>query len=214
MNPISEFFPIADMCLRLLVAAFVGAIIGYEREVRAKGAGVRTHVLVALGSCLFMLISQYGFEGATKFDAARVAAGVVSGIGFLGGGLIIKKDHVSGLTTAAGLWVTSAIGLGLGGGLYAVSCLCAFLVLLVMEGLHFYTIKMGYKELHLVFSAADEQTVIDTVKSFGKQLQQFSISKKDGRYTASVQLLLPKREFKPELLRLEAIKDVDLEVLE
>ena len=101
--------PLLDLSLRVLAAAFVGAVIGYEREIRAKGAGMRTHVLVALGSALFMIVSQFGFEGAPRFDAARVAAGVVGGLGFLGGGIIMKtKNHVSGLTTAAGLWVTGS----------------------------------------------------------------------------------------------------------
>lgn len=206
--------PIEERCIRLLIAAAVGAIIGYEREIRAKEAGVRTHMLVAMGSCLFMLISQYGFAGADKFDAARVAAGVVSGIGFLGGGLIIKKDRVSGLTTAAGLWVTAAIGLGFGGGLYAVSGLCAFLLLLVMEFLNFYTFKLGARPMHIVFSSTDEQVVIDTLGSFGKKVESFSINKKDGRYEVSLHLRISKREFRPELVRLENIKDVELEILE
>ena len=90
-----------DFIIRLLVAALVGGLIGYERELRGKVAGIRTHVLVALGACLFMIISQYGFTGADKFDAARVAASVVGGLGFLGGGIIMKNRHVSGLTTAA-----------------------------------------------------------------------------------------------------------------
>ena len=114
--------PLLDLSIRVLAAAFVGAIIGYEREIRAKGAGMRTHVLVALGSALFMIVSQFGFEGAPRFDAARVAAGVVGGLGFLGGGIIMKtKNHVSGLTTAAGLWVTGSLGLALGCGMYALS---------------------------------------------------------------------------------------------
>ena len=97
------------MSIRVLGAGLLGAIIGYERELRAKGAGIRTHVLVALGSAMFMIISQYGFAGADRFDAARVAAGVVGGLGFLGGGIIMKtKNHVMGLTTAAGLWVTGS----------------------------------------------------------------------------------------------------------
>ena len=91
-----------DLSLRLLAAAGFAALIGFEREVRAKGAGVRTHVLVALGSALFMIISQYGFEGAERFDASRVAAGVVGGLGFLGGGIIMKtKNHVPSAWRAA-----------------------------------------------------------------------------------------------------------------
>lgn len=106
-----------DLVIRVVVASLIGAIIGYEREYRGKVAGVRTHFLVAMGAALFMIISLYGFEGVEKFDAARVAAGVVGGLGFLGGGIIMKNKHISGLTTAAGIWVTGAIGLSLGAGM-------------------------------------------------------------------------------------------------
>ena len=129
--------PLLDLSLRVLAAAFVGAVIGYEREIRAKGAGMRTHVLVALGSALFMIVSQFGFDGAPRFDAARVAAGVVGGLGFLGGGIIMKtKNHVSGLTTAAGLWVTGSLGLAVGCGMYALSGICLVLVLVCLEVQH------------------------------------------------------------------------------
>ena len=104
--------------LRLFIAALFGGLIGLEREYRAKEAGFRTHFLVALGSALFMLLSQYGFEGIlgtgqnVRLDPSRIAAQVVSGIGFIGAGTIIFQKHiVRGLTTAAGLWVTAAIGL-------------------------------------------------------------------------------------------------------
>ena len=112
-----------EFILRILAAAGMGAVIGLERELRSKEAGIRTHFLVALGSALFMIISAYGFEGAQagRFDVARVAAQVVTGIGFLGAGVIIfQKNSVHGLTTAAGLWVTAAIGLGCGGGMYVL----------------------------------------------------------------------------------------------
>ena len=122
-----------ELTIRMLGAALLGAAIGYERELRGKGAGVRTHLLVALGSALFMIISQYGFPDAGKFDAARVAAGVVGGLGFLGGGIIMKNKHISGLTTAAGLWVTGAMGLSMGCGMYEMAVLCTILVLISME---------------------------------------------------------------------------------
>ena len=106
-----------ELTIRLVGAGLLGAVIGFERELRAKGAGIRTHVLVAIGSSLLMLISQYGFPDAVKFDAARIAAGVVGGLGFVCGGIIMKTgNHVSGLTTAVGVWVTGAIGLGMGAG--------------------------------------------------------------------------------------------------
>lgn len=114
-----------EFTLRLLLALVLGGIIGLEREYRSKEAGFRTHFLVCLGSALFCLVSQYGFGEMTK-DVSRVAAQVVSGIGFLGAGTIIfQKNVVRGLTTAAGLWVTAAIGLACGTGLYAVHSHCA-----------------------------------------------------------------------------------------
>ena len=107
-----------EFILRLFIAALLGGLIGLEREYRAKEAGFRTHFLVALGSAMFMLLSQYGFEGilssrqSVRLDPSRIAAQVVSGIGFIGAGTIIFQKHiVRGLTTAAGLWVTAAIGM-------------------------------------------------------------------------------------------------------
>ena len=101
-----------EVTLRLFVALLLGGIVGIEREFRSKDAGFRTHFLVALGSALFCVVSQYGF-GIDLKDSSRVAAQVVSGIGFLGAGTIIfQKNMVRGLTTAAGLWVTAAIEIG------------------------------------------------------------------------------------------------------
>lgn len=117
-----------DFFIRLALASLFGAMIGLERELRAKEAGTRTHFLVALGSALFTILSQYGFDAALReyssmasFDPSRIAAQVVTGIGFIGAGTIIFQKHVvRGLTTAAGLWVTSAIGMTAGAGLYAL----------------------------------------------------------------------------------------------
>ena len=107
-----------DLIMRLSLALVLGGAIGLEREYRAKEAGFRTHFLVALGSALFCVVSQFGFGFDLK-DSSRVAAQVVSGIGFLGAGTIIfQKNVVRGLTTAAGLWVTAAIGLACGTGMY------------------------------------------------------------------------------------------------
>lgn len=107
---------------RVLLAMVCGAVIGYERENRNKQAGLKTHVLVALGACVAMIVSKYGFSDVEHFDAARVAAQVISGIGFLGAGVIFVKAHIAieGLTTAAGLWATSAIAMALGSGMELV----------------------------------------------------------------------------------------------
>ena len=126
-----------DFVLRLLVAGILGAIIGLDREYRAKEAGYRTHFLVSLGSALIMIVSQYGFqeiikESSVTLDPSRVAAQVVSGIGFIGAGTIIfQKQIVRGLTTAAGIWATAGIGLAVGAGMYTISIAATLLTLAV-----------------------------------------------------------------------------------
>jgi len=121
------------MIFRLVAAGMLGGLIGLEREFRAKEAGVRTHFIVALGSALFMIISQYAF-GNQQHDAARVAAQVVSGIGFIGAGVIIfQKNAVRGITTAAGLWVAAAIGLACGAGMYVLAASASILTILCLE---------------------------------------------------------------------------------
>lgn len=124
---------IIEITLRLLIALVLGGVIGIEREYRSKEAGFRTHFLVALGSALFCIVSQYGFGFDLK-DSSRVAAQVVSGIGFLGAGTIIfQKNVVRGLTTAAGLWVTAAIGLACGSGMYAAASIATAIVIIGLE---------------------------------------------------------------------------------
>jgi len=115
-----------DVVVRLAVAAGLGAAVGFERELRDREAGMRTHLLVALGSCLFTLVSAYGFhdflasgDTVVRADPARIAAQIVTGIGFLGAGAIIREGlSVRGLTTAGSLWVVAAIGMAVGAGFY------------------------------------------------------------------------------------------------
>ena len=134
-----------EFILRIFVAALLGGAIGLEREYRAKEAGLRTHFLVALGSAVFMIVSAYGFDGVMntpehRWDVSRVAAQVVSGIGFIGAGTIIfhkSENVVRGLTTAAGLWVTAAIGLACGCGMYVLSIASTVLVLVGLEAFNF-----------------------------------------------------------------------------
>ena len=117
---------------RLALAATLGLVIGLERTYRAKTAGIRTHFLVALGSALFMIVSRYGFDGTG--DPGRVAAQIVSGIGFLGAGTIIMQKHVvHGLTTAAGMWVAAGIGMASAAGLHAIAVISTVLALIGLE---------------------------------------------------------------------------------
>ena len=125
--------PIAlEMVLRLLLAAALGAIIGYQRERAGKQAGLRTHVLISTGAALITLVSIYGFGAAS--DPSRVAAGVVVGVGFLGAGVILHRQGgiVAGLTTAATIWVMAAIGLAAGAGLYIIAAVAAAIALVVL----------------------------------------------------------------------------------
>lgn len=120
------------MALRLLLAAVLGAIIGFQRERAHRPAGLRTHILIATGAALFTIISTYAFPTA---DPSRIAAGVVSGIGFIGAGTIIQRSRahiVEGLTTAASIWAVAAIGMAAGSGLYILSGVATIIVFLIL----------------------------------------------------------------------------------
>ena len=126
---------------RLILAAIAGGVIGFEREVSKRSAGLRTHILVSLGSCLIMLTSLYVFDiykDKVPLDPARIAAGVITGIGFLGAGAIIRSgEAIIGLTTAASLWLVAAIGLGIGCGFYLASIVTTILAIVVLFVLRF-----------------------------------------------------------------------------
>jgi putative Mg2+ transporter-C (MgtC) family protein len=122
-----------DIILRLLLAVALGTGICYQRERANKPAGLRTHALICLGSALFTVVSIYGFTG--NVDTSRVAAAVVTGIGFIGAGVIfrgMRGDHVVGLTTAGSIWVTAAIGLAAGVGWYLIAFIIAVITVLVL----------------------------------------------------------------------------------
>lgn len=161
-----------DFALRLFVAGAMGVLIGLEREYRAKEAGYRTHFLVALGSALMMIVSQYGFMEVLKtdlirLDPSRVAAQVVSGIGFIGAGtIILQKQIVRGLTTAAGIWATSGIGLAVGAGMYAVGISATLLVLLGLETLSYFFKSIGLRNMMIDFFTDDKEVIKRVSKKF------------------------------------------------
>lgn len=208
---------IVQLVVRLVAAAFLGAAIGYEREFRGKDAGVRTHMLVAMGACLFMLISKYGFSDSPRFDAARIAAGVVSGIGFLGGGLIIKSkaNTITGLTTAAGLWVTASIGLGAGSGMLLMALICTVLVLACMEILNVWNFRLGFRTASAVFTSTDNKALIDVARQLDKNVIHSYLTKQGDVFKAEVILRIHKREKIVDLMqRLTSFDKVNLESLE
>ena len=131
----------ADISARLAVAAALGCAVGFERERLLWAAGIRTHMLVSVGACLLMIVSAYGFQHAilmphVVLDPSRVAAQVVSGIGFLGAGsILLRGDSVRGLTTAASIWAVAAIGLAAGGGLYFAALVSTVIIIVILAGI-------------------------------------------------------------------------------
>ena len=164
-----------DFVLRLLVAGILGAIIGLDREYRAKEAGYRTHFLVSLGSALIMIVSQYGFqeiikENSVTLDPSRVAAQVVSGIGFIGAGTIIfQKQIVRGLTTAAGIWATAGIGLAVGAGMYVIGIAAMVLTLIGLEVLSYLFKSIGMKSSMITFSTDNKQVLKGVADRFNSK---------------------------------------------
>ena len=159
----------------MLAATAMGAVIGLEREYHAKEAGVRTHLLVALGSCLFMILSIYGFDfmleyDNVSFDPSRIAAQVVTGIGFIGAGTIIfQKQVVRGLTTAAGLWVTAAIGLACGNGMFWLALITTAIVLISLGLINVYLPYLSQKEHTVTFLVEDYTVLTEVMENLHKE---------------------------------------------
>ena len=144
---------------RLVVAGLLGTVVGIEREWRVKEAGFRTHFLVSLGSALFMIVSQWGFE---EFLAA---AQVVSGIGFIGAGAIIfHRQIVRGLTTAASLWAIAGVGMATGAGMYGVAAAATVLTLVGLEVLNLIFGGLGAHRTALVFSAVEREAIQEALE--------------------------------------------------
>ncbi|MDD5130293.1 MAG: MgtC/SapB family protein [Candidatus Omnitrophica bacterium] len=141
-----------QMMLRLFLTLVLSGLIGWERQLHRRDAGLRTHILVALGSCLIMLTSLYVFDiykDQVSLDPVRIAAGVVTGIGFLGAGTIIREsDKVRGLTTAASLWVVAGIGLAVGIGFIKIAIWTTFLVLIVLYFLRYIEAPLSKEGKH------------------------------------------------------------------
>lgn len=173
---------ILEISLKLFIAFLLGGVIGIEREYRSKDAGFRTHFLVAVGSALFCVVSQYGFGHELK-DSSRVAAQVVSGIGFLGAGTIIfHKNVVRGLTTAAGLWVTAAIGLSCGTGMYLVAVIATAMVLFGLEVVNSFIPNVGTTTVQLTFTGTSKESVQSVVEQIKEDcIELYSYELRDRR---------------------------------
>jgi putative Mg2+ transporter-C (MgtC) family protein len=218
-----------EFILRLFAAAVLGGAIGLERGYRAKEAGFRTHFLVAMGSTLFMIISQYGFEDILKqpfnirLDPSRIAAQVVSGIGFIGAGTIIFQKHVvKGLTTAAGLWVTAAIGMTCGAGMYLLACAATVLVLLCLETLNILMKHFGTRNVAITFCSPNMNEVgqvLEKIRSEGMKIETYSMRETDDKdkesYTVTLDVIVKRDQYESCVLGImEELDGVKVESIE
>jgi putative Mg2+ transporter-C (MgtC) family protein len=210
-----------ESLLRLALAAVLGGLIGVERELREREAGLRTHLLVALGSALFTIVGAYGFNdflvggNAARTDPTRIAAQIVTGIGFLGAGAIIRQGlSVRGLTTAATLWVVAAVGLASGAGYYSVAVITTGLVLVALYPLRIvaYRILRRFRPEDgrlLVELPAGEGpgAVIDEIERSGARIRSIEVTEEGTRRRLALDVLLPREFDLPGLVA--QIADVD-----
>ena len=213
------------LAIRLLVAAALGAAIGVEREIHSHPAGTRTHLLVSLGSALFTEISIYGFTGITNagqlapVDPSRVAAQIVTGIGFLGAGAILKYGpSVRGLTTAASLWVTAAIGMALGAGQWAIALVTALIVIFSLGPLHALVRRASRTRGHSIEMTL-ESTRLGALGDVSALLRDRRVEivavtsehVQDGRYGIELSLRLPAGSSSHDLVEaISRISDVNV----
>jgi putative Mg2+ transporter-C (MgtC) family protein len=190
------------LLVRLATAAVLGSLVGLERHRSDKAAGLRTHMLVSLGSALVMIVSAYGFEEVIRparvvLDPSRIAAQVVSGIGFLGAGTILRRnDTVLGLTTAASVWAVAAVGLAAGAGLYLAAAAATALILIILAGIRPLEerigIRNGHRTFHIVVGQEDfsPESLEPTLRQLDLELigVQFHRCDKPGERRIAIEL--------------------------
>jgi putative Mg2+ transporter-C (MgtC) family protein len=186
---LESFFP---YLLGLVTAVICGALIGVERTFRQKEAGIRTHIIVALGSALIMIVSKYGFfdivglADHVNLDGSRLAAQVVTGISFLGAGIIVFKGTVKGLTTAAGVWTTAGIGLAAGAGMYGIAVYATLILLVVQIVIHKILPVENTSTNAVSMKLKDDPEAIESITKLFKEngyiLISTSVEKKDSKY--------------------------------
>jgi len=216
----------AEVLLRVVLAGVLGGAVGAEREIREREAGLRTHLLVAVGAALFTLVSAYAWsdfhfsqKSGVTYDPTRIAAQIVTGIGFLGAGAIIRQGlSVRGLTTAASLWVVAAIGIAAGAGYYSAAVITTIVVLFSLWPLRivahrmFTRIRPGEQRLEVELRPNESPAIlIEALERAGGAVQAFELE--DGRYRRRVLLDIRLPSAQPqavtaELMRLEPVLGV------
>ncbi|HWR10342.1 MAG TPA: MgtC/SapB family protein [Rectinemataceae bacterium] len=187
-----------DAAIRLILAMLAGGLVGMEREMRRQTAGLRTHILISLGSCLLMMLSIWMPQsvGLDKGDPGRIAAQVVSGIGFLGAGAFIKiGNNVKGMTTAASLWVVAAIGLTIGGGMWIAGLITLVLVLIALAALEpverklFPAERFKYIGIWFAENTADRGRVLEVLAEHGIRVQSVDASQDVAKRSTKLTVL-------------------------
>ncbi len=216
LNSDKVFLFDAVFMLRIVIAGVCGFFIGYERKNRAKGAGIRTHFIVAASAALMMIVSKYAFfdvikmgielAGGVKLDPSRVAASIVSGVGFLGAGTIfVQKQTVTGLTTAAGIWATSGIGMAIGAGMYIVGIATTLFIIFAQIFLHSNMLWLQNAKIKNLFVyEVDEEgfrdRAIATLKKHGINVSKVNVGhnaqtgKRDYTFTMEVSAKINEEE--------------------
>lgn len=201
-----------EFMLRLVVAAVCGSLIGIEREKRQKSAGLRTHIVVAVASALMMIVSKYGFFDVVmvdglQADVSRIAAGVVSAIGFIGGGVIfIRRDNLVGLTTAAGLWATVGVGIAIGAGMYIIGVFSTLFIVSVQMLLHWKRVKVvsstaGNIQVNLTKNNLTMDQLYEEFQRIGIYVRNQSLSRSDdGDILFKASIAFAKKETMGEIV--------------
>ena len=217
-----------DFILRLFLAGIFGAAIGIEREYRAKGAGFRTHFLVSVGSALMMIVSMYGFDdvinGVTvRLDPSRIAGQVITGVGFIGAGtIILQKQVVRGLTTAAGIFAVAGIGLATGAGMYWLALIATVLVLIGMEVMVITHRNAGGTSTMITYSSSDPEQlkkVSEEVLRLGFRILSYemirSSPEEGGRYRVEAVYHARRHRDEDALIHyIQSLTDVFIEKIE
>ena len=204
------------LIIRMLISCILGIAIGFERNNRAKEAGVRTHCIVACASAMMMIISKYGFEDLLEFETAadvrldpsRMAQGIVTGVGFIGAGIIyVQRSNIRGLTTAAGLWATSGIGMAIGSGMYVIGTSGTVIILAAQLLLHKNSRFMGSHKCKLVkiygIEAPDFQDkTIEDLKSIAVTVNETSVIRHtNGLYDYTFYCEMPGEVSEEEIIK-------------
>jgi putative Mg2+ transporter-C (MgtC) family protein len=222
--------PHGEILFRLFLAAILGALVGFEREVHGRPAGIRTYLILCLGSALVMVLSQYLSYGmvealpadALRVDPGRIAAQALTGIGFLGAGVILRyKDTIRGLTTAACVWVVCAIGLTIGAGFYLYGSVVAILTVVSLVGVKFFERRLKkdwYQEMTIVSQdiAGQFNLFQDVITRHAFEVINFGLKKDLEKHEITANFLLrirtshPNRQMLQEVFELPGVKRVDL----